>query len=276
MTLRVVAGSAGDASTATPLLDISEGIEGMMAEVAGAGAGSAISIQADGRGLLQFSATTPIRRLFTTPITTAPALAYDALMGRTLVRFTSAAGVIGRTCIYNVDGGIRIPAQVLYGAATAIPLPFLRPRRRYSLLMPARVTALAGGNAFLGISDGGAGVGGNMPFSSCAGWVADSTINAGRWTARHRQASGGAITTDLDSGVATLSSWHELGIRYTEGAVPTLEWLMDTVPVFTLSGDANMLTLTSFINGFFPDQRTLAGVGTTMDCGPVRFIVEEV
>lgn len=277
MTLRVVGSAASDAATVS-LLDISEAIEGMLAECAGGGAGSAIGIQCDAATVnpAQFSATTPIRRIFTTAITTPPALVYDALIGRTIIRHVSAAGIIGRTCAFNVDGGVRIPAQQLFAAATSIPGAFLRPPRSYTLRHPVRVTALAGGACFVGVSDGGAGVGGNLPFSSCAGWTADPALNAGRWTAQHRRVTGGAITTDLDSGIAAGATWHELGLRYTEGPVPTLEWLMDDVPVFTLTGDAAMLTLTSFINGFYPDNRTLAGAGTTMETGPARFTVDLV
>lgn len=273
MTIRVRAGGSGQ-PTSSPFLDLTEALESFESQPAGGGAGSASAIVADGYGV-QFASTTPVRYIYNTAISAAPALFYDALIGRTIVRHTSAGANVGRTSASANPNGVRIPSNVRFQQPTSIPSAFLRPPRAYTLRNPVRVPALAGGACFVGISDGGAGTGGNLPFSSCAGWTADPALNGGRWTAQHRLTAGGAIVTDLDSGVQANATWHQLGMRYTEGPVPTLEWLLDDVPVFTLTGDANMLVITSFGQGPFPEARTLAGAGTTMDTGPARFTVEE-
>lgn len=209
----------------------------------------------------------------------AVVLAYDATAGRSLISTVSLAGTQhGRAPTAASTTGVKIPlGQRFGGAAGVLPIPFYRPLRRYTLRVPVRITALAGGAAFVGCSDGAAGELAGLPFSCAYGWVADPTLNGGRWTARFRQVAGGAITTVGDSGILSGAvTWREVGLRYTEGATPTVEWLMDGVPVFQVAGDANMGTVASSALGPFPCISTLLGAGTTLQNAAGRFIVEEL
>lgn len=268
-----VSGAGVKSNIAGVLLDIVESWEGL-----GTLSNSQNSA-VDNRGYAgQASPTTPTPGfVYASSYGGGGALTYDATAGRSLVRNVSGAAHKGRASLGTSTNGTKIPLGQRFAAAGALPIPFYRPLRSYELRVPVRVSALAGGAAFVGVSDGGAGEAGGMPFSCAYGWTASPGLNGGRWTARFRQAAAGAITDVGDSGVLSGAvNWNLLGLRYTEGPVPTVEWLMDGVPLFVVSGDANMGILTSSQLGPFPCVSTLAGVGTTFDSGPSRFIVQEL
>jgi len=268
-----ISGAGLKSGVAGVLLDITEGWEGYQAQA------TTVNPACEARGNVTpaNAAALGASVIFPASFGGAVALAYDAAAGRSVINTVSLAGTQhGRAPTSASAQGVKIPLGQRFGAG-AMPVTFFRPLRSYTLRVPVRLAAIAGGAAFVGCSDGAAGELAGLPFSVAYGWVADPTINGGRYTARFRQVAGGAIVTLGDSGIlGNAVTWHELGLRYTEGVVPTVEWLMDNVPVFQVQGDAFMGTVTGPTVGPFPCISTMLGLGTTLQNAAARFIVQEV
>lgn len=149
----------------------------------------------------------------------------------------------GASVRFRRGGSCAVPlAQRFTGADALNGILLNRPLRQYLFQAPIRMTLQAAAGRFemcLCAGDGGVTASGNLTGPV---WVADQAINGWRWTPRFRQVNAGAITTGTDSAAVSLNVWHLLGIRYTEGTEPRIEWLLDDRVIFALSGDASMPT----------------------------------
>jgi len=173
---------------------------------------------------------------------------FASVAGRWVGQLVSAAARVTRQ-----SGQLRVPISQQFSAApNAIPAALYgRPLRSYTLRVPVRVLVV--GTAFheigLVTSNGMLTMLGTDPG---AVWSSDPAVNAGRWLPRSRQVVAGAITNGPDSGL-TATAWRQLGVRYTEGVPPRIEWLIDDVPLHVLSGDAAMpVTLASPVTDYNP------------------------
>jgi hypothetical protein len=153
---------------------------------------------------------------------------------------------------------------------------FNRPLRRYRYDIPSRAPvrgaavleiALAQSTALFLIG------GGVLP---AAAWVSDPAINAGAWTPRYRRVNAGPITDGPTSGILpNVATFDTLGFRYTEGAIPTLEWMIGDTPHFSLSGGVAVgINHTGSHFGF--GYGVGAVVGTTFEVLGTRVRVEEI
>lgn len=158
----------------------------------------------------------------------------DATRGRRLIEIPSSAA---RTAIYAAWYGASLGMRF---TGTGDPdYSLIRPPRRFTWAIPVQATVRGAVQVDCGLctTNGLLNALGTYPgFFLCS----DPAINGGRWTCRYRKTGGGAITTADDSGVDLDSNFHVLGFRYTEGASPTLEALVDGVTVTTLTGQAAM------------------------------------
>lgn len=220
-------------------------------------------------------------KIFTGVVTggITPAAAYDATLGCRLITAVSGANEVGRGVVPTSAETLQMPLGQRFSVAGAIPIPFRRPLRSYTLLMPCRLPAIAGAAAFAGLAqqNGGWAFAGGFPNIGAVGWTASPGLNGGRYTPQSRQNNAAALVTGPDSGIlGNAVDWHQLGIRYTEGPVPLIEWLMDGVPVHAMSGDANMPNQTGSTAGYHPCIATDIGAGTTIQNAACRFIVAEL
>jgi len=195
--------------------------------------------------------------------------------GRHILSIPSGAAIAARHS--NVGDVAAIPVNQLFQDANSIPIPLLgRPLRQYLLTVPVRRT-VAGTAIFnfgLGISTNMLSLGGASP---AAVWSSDPAVNAGRFLPRSRRVNAGAVTDGPDSQV-TPTGWHLLGMRYTEGVTPLLEWLLDGVPMHLISGDAAMLVFPGGVNppGFEPGYGLSTPAGSTWQFGTGVFEVKNI
>lgn len=209
---------------------------------------------------------------------TVPAGAtFPLVAGRGVMQLVSGAANLTR--VDNVGDRASIPIEQLFSGVDALSTVILqnRPFRRYTLTMPARRTVGPGtARVEFGIvtSANLLTFGGTPPGMA---WSSDPAVNAGRWLPRYRQVNAGGLTDGADSAVVP-TEWHTLGVRYTEGPSPTLEWLIDQAIYRTLSGDANMPTFPGGVNppGFVPGMGLTSPAGATWQFGPGRLKIEDV
>jgi hypothetical protein len=253
------------------LLDIVEGWNGWSSLTA-----AAINQSMENRGYTQ-NLTNQARagmQIFTA-VQTGPTMVIDNAVGLVLANFVSGATNNTRTGGGSPDG-IVIPVHQRFAAGVnVIPAgAYSRPLREYTLELPAR--QLIAGTAIFehGIGFGNANIPsiGAEPFAI---FSSDPATNAGRWRIRYRLVNGGAVLGNVDTGLVP-TAWHKFGLRYTEGNPPKLEWLIDEVPIFSLSGDANMITVTNKGQLMAPWQGLTAPAGSTMQVAASRFRVREV
>lgn len=199
----------------------------------------------------------------------APAVVYDAARGRRLIEIVSNAGA--RQVIH---GGWGASFGVDFAAVGDPQWALLRPMRRYTWLLPVAAPVRGGVivNCGTGATNGLLDTLGTDPFF---GWSSDPAINGGRWTVRYRRTAGGGVTTADDSGVALDATWHILGVRYTEGARPTLEAMIDGRTVTKLVGRA-ALPDTIANNAYRLGLGMPAGAGTTVRCDDAVYRIETV
>lgn len=269
-----VSGAGVKSSIENVLLDICQGFEGYTADC-----GLNTNPITESRGRLVGAAINgqPLT-LLRSQVQNAPAMVWSAGIARAFHRYTSqAASYQGLTSSQgNGSAGVKFPSHQLFTGAGVLPIPLMRPLRRYTFLLPARISALAGGAACIGTTDGGLGEGNNAP-TLFQGWRAWLGENGGRWTAIFRRTALGALTIVGDSGIlGNAVDWVQLGMRYTEGPNPTLEWLVDGVPRFAVSGTAWQPQPTSESVVPVPTAQVLTLAGTVMETTAGRFIVEEV
>ena len=210
------------APDATLVVRIAEQLNGIYDETV------AITDRQRTQGSIATDGTTP-RILAST--SGAPTIVANA--GRWWVRLTSAAARVVR------DAGGRFPADQLFSAAQSVPPTQLgRPLQSYSFRVPVRVDTQGTAAIEVGISDDN-GILTLLGTNRAFVWTSDAARNGGRWTPRFRRVAAGGITDGPDSGVAS-SLVTSLGIRYTEGIPPRIEWLLNGAPFFIIEGDANM------------------------------------
>lgn len=216
-----------------------------------------------GRGLVSNGSTTAWNVVGAAPVV------LDATRGRRLIELVSGASrnVIHAPSSLGASLGMRF-------AGTGDPnYALIRPPRRYTWAIPVQATVrgaaptidcgLCPTNGLLTTLGTDPGV----------FWASDPAINAGRWTARYRLTGGGGITTAVDSGVLLDATFHVLGFRYTEGAVPKVEFLLDGVALFTLSGQA-ALPAAQLTNAYRLGLGQAIGAGSTVRADDAVFRVE--
>jgi hypothetical protein len=163
----------------------------------------------------------------------APSIQLDATRGRRLIELLISAARI----VIHAGNGYGASLGMRFAGAGDPNYSLIRPPRRFTWAIPvhAPVRGVVPVECGLCISNG---LLTTLGLDSGIFLVSDPAINGGRWTCRYRLTVGGAITTAADSGVALDTSFHVLGFRYTEGAQPTLEALVDGVTVTMLTGQA--------------------------------------
>lgn len=196
--------------------------------------------------------------------------------GRQILQGASGAAVITR--VNSAGDAAAVPITQLFNTADSLSSRILMNRRfrRYTLTVPVRRTVAGTARLEFGLVTSA-----NMV--TFAGtppgviWSSDPAVNGGRFLPRYRQVGGAGVSDGNDSGF-TPDAWHTLGIRYTEGAAPTLEWMIDENILRTVSGDANMPTFPGGINwpGFVPGYGISTPAGSTWQFAGGRFHVEEV
>lgn len=204
------------------------------------------------------------------------AVVRDATIGNILVQYVSAAG--SRQFRFGAQAGnaVKIPATQLFSQPTSVPIAFLRPLRRYTFLVPVRKAVVGTAVVEVGITSTNQGVGAPSAEVGYV-WSSDPAVNGGAWLPRFRRVAVGAITNGPSSGIVQGAAWHQMGMRYTEGPVPKIEWLLDGVPLHEVSGDANMPAILGLTQPLAPLCGILTLVaGTTLEQAPARFIVEEL
>jgi hypothetical protein len=193
----------------------------------------------------------------------------NAATGRVLLEFPSAAARVTR-----VGGAtsFSMPAAQRFQDAVSIPEAMLRPFRRYTFTVPVRVTVDGAAAVEIGLASSN----GGLTFLGLDPAFVWSATGAGSaWLPRSRRVTGGGITDGPSSGVLR-TGWHLLGIRYTEGLTPRIEFLLDGATRHTISGDANMPVYASTTVFLYPFIGVNAPAGTTLQQSMARFTVEEV
>jgi len=262
-----ISGAGVKASNAGVLVDVWESWDGF-------GDGITTTPGMDNRGVASqyIGAGTPLSKLLPSVGGVLTMNWYNA-PGRWLLDYVSAAARVTR---FGASTGYVVPFGTRYSDAQSLPIPFMRPLRQYTLSVPVR-SAVAGTSA---IEIGFATTNGGLTFlglTQAVVWSSDPAVNAGAWLPRIRQVNAGAITNGTDSGIIpTALGWNLVGLRYTEGPVPTIEWLLNGVPRFTLSGDANMPVLSAIGSPLAPFIGINSPIGRTLSQGPARFTVAEL
>jgi hypothetical protein len=202
---------------------------------------------------------------------TGGAVVLDATTGARVIRLTSAAS---RAVMSSAAGYGCSTFGYKFAGAGAPSLASLRPLRRYTWRVSVRATTR--GTAVF--ECGAVQSNGLLTFlgtDSGAVWSSDPATNGGRFTPRYRLAAAGAVSDGTDSGIDFDSTFRELAIRFTEGATPLLEWLIDDEPLFSLSGLANMpASSASNQHGLAYGWNT--PVGSVSESGAARFTVEDI
>ena len=199
------------------------------------------------------------------------ALNWYANPGLWLLDYVSAAARVVRH-----GTNIQMPMGTRFSDAESLPIAYMRPLRRYTLSIPVR-SAVAGTAA---IEVGMATTNGGLTFlgtTQAFVWSSDPARSAGAWEPRYRRTNAGAIVNGTVSPIIpTATRWDLLGLRYTEGATPKIEWLINNVPRYEISGDALMPVLSSIVSPLGPFCGINSPAGRTLSCAPARFTVEEV
>lgn len=206
---------------------------------------------------------------------TSGTVALVNVAGRWVPQITSVLGTVsGRT-----SSDFRLPVFSLFQDANAIPLSVLgEDPREYTFEIPIRITT-PGVEVQIGIAPNGvAGVGFGGSNTVGIVWSSDPAVNGGALRVRRRMVRAGAITNEADTGVL-LNAWQRLGVRYTEGATPKIEMLINGVPRFTLSGDAQMPTVDvpGGVSELGPVVLTSsAAAGTIVQTGPAIYQIRQL
>jgi len=203
-----------------------------------------------------------------TVVTGAPTLTAEAATGRMLVVYTSGAA---RIVMVGGNATFKMPLPQRFQDANSIPEAMLRPYRRYTWTVPARITV--DGTAV--VEAGMVTSNGMLTLLAADPGAIWSSTAGGNWLPRYRRVAAGAIVDGPSSGIDP-TPWHLLGIRYTEGLTPRIEWLIDGATLHTVSGDANMPVYPSATVGFYPGIGVGTPAGTTLQRSMARFVVEEV
>lgn len=248
------------------ILDVTEAWDGFTGSATTAGAGAHAESRAFA-GTSSFIAPVQIMGI----VNGVPTIAQEAASGRILLTYTSGASRVvsfGGTG----NGAVKVPAGQRFSDALSIPIPMLRPLRRYTLTLPVRCSAAGTATAEFGLATNS----GGLTFLGTEPAFIWSSAAGAAWQARYRRTSGGAIVNGVTSGTAPTSGWALLGIRYTEGLVPTIEWLINGATIDRISGDAFMPVYLSPSSQLYPFFGVGTPAGSTYLRSMARFIVEEL
>ena len=202
--------------------------------------------------------------------TGAIAVAFDATLGRSIRNYVSAAAAVG---LASVTYRPRLSPRA--SVAGAPPDAVLPPGLVQTFSMPVRRTVAGTARFQLGWAQAVTGMLDFVGTPAAAVWESDPAIFGGRWYPRIRFANAGAITDGPDSGIAP-TDWHNLGIRFIEATPRRMEWLLDGVPRFSVSGDANLLQLISALPGGYVHAAAVsAPAGSTWQSLGARWTVGE-
>lgn len=238
----------------------------------GYNSGSATTPQADQRGT-NFGASsggTIIGQIFSAVSGVLAMVWYNA-PGRWLIDYVSAAGRVVR-----IGGTLQMPAGTRFADAESLPIPYMRPLRRYTLSVPVR-SAVAGTSAVeVGIATTNGGLT-MLGTTQAFVWSSDPARSAGAWEPRYRRTNAGAIVNGtVTTTIPIATRFDLLGIRYTEGAIPKIEWLLNGVPVYEISGDALMPVISAIGSPLVPFCGINGPIGRTLSAAPARYVVEEI
>jgi hypothetical protein len=192
--------------------------------------------------------------------------------GRRIMQMTSAAGYTFRR-----GGECSMPlSQTFQTAGALVGINTNRRPRRYLFSVAARrtVAGTARWNMAMTETDGGL-VNLTRPG---IGWVSDAAVNGGNWTPASRRLNGGALVLGADTGISP-AAFHLLGLRYTEGLTPRIEWLLDGVPRQLIEGDANMLVYPgggTQLPGWIPEYGQTGPAGQIFQMGPALYEVHYI
>jgi hypothetical protein len=213
---------------------------------------------------------TPTPTAILSVVSGGPTAGFDAALGRTVRNIASAAGAVG-----FLSSSYRPRVSPRGSVAGAPPAAILPPELMQTYAIPCRNTVAGTAQMQIGfmVSAGGLDIVGT---SAGAIWASDAGTFGGNWYPRYRLTNGGAVVAGPNSGIVA-TAWHTPGLRIVPGAVPRLEWLMDGVPKFSLSGDANMLALqTALPGGYVLGALCGTPAGSTFQLLGARWRVEEV
>ena len=191
-----------------------------------------------------------------------PSFAYQ------FVRIVSGAAVQGQS-----NSLFRLPWHQRISAAGSPKAADIRPFLRYTLSTPIRVPVPGTAIVEFGQSNAGLTAGGTTA-PGCA-WVSNPAVAGGALSAQYRLVNAGAVTVAFQSAIVPpTADWVKLGLRYTEGPTPTIEWLIDDAPVAVLSGQANMPRIVALSSQIF--ILTGAPAGTTLERYASNYKVERI
>jgi hypothetical protein len=190
--------------------------------------------------------------------------------GRRILQGSSNGGAVA----FRRGGNCTFPLSATYGnLGQFYGRNGNRRFRSYLFAVTMRLTAQAGGGrGECSLSDADNGITINAGARNGAGWVFDTAVFAGRLTPAYRQ-NGGALSTPIDTGVSMLNTWTSLGMRYVEGLVPRIEWLLNGAVARTVSGDVNMPV---FAGGATLEPGWLPMYGWSQHVGSIMQMLEAV
>lgn len=201
---------------------------------------------------------------------------FSMIAGRTILQIVSGGVIAAR--IGNGGENACAPLSQQFNGANALGTPILlnRPFRQYKITLPLRNTVAGTAVLEFGFVTGS----GMITLSGTppgAVWSSNPAVSGGQWLPRYRQVAGGVITDGAGTGVSP-TAWHTLGLRYTEGAVPAIDWLLDDVLLRTVSGDAAMPTFPGGVlfPGWAPAYAIGLPAGSTWQFGAGRYEVREI
>jgi len=195
----------------------------------------------------------------------------DAGSGLRVLQVTSGAGQ-RTTRVHATPFSVPIGAQAGLGAV----IPAWRANRRYTSGALCRWPVRGATIIEIGcvVSNGMLTLLGTGP-----GFIlsSDPGVNGGLWTPRVRLVDAGVVTTFASTGLAVPTAVEQkFEVRYTEGAVPLLELLINGVTVANASGLANVPTSLASAPSFNFGVGCSAAAGTTLEYSAMTYKVEEI
>lgn len=193
----------------------------------------------------------------------------DATTRSRYIQVTTGAGV-RTTRLFRKCGGV--PSGLRIGVA---PTLVARALRRYDLSVflrwPLRGTAVL--TVGLALTEDAAIFAGGGPAFMLS---SDPAVNAGEWTPRVKQVDGAGINTGASTQLSPNTvNFAKFGARYTEGASPLLELLINDVSVSSLQG-YGVVPETNAVQSFGLAWGATLVAGTTVNWRDYRFICEEI
>jgi len=157
-------------------------------------------------------------------------------------------------------------------AGSAAALLSRNPFREYTTESPVIVGPVGTTEALVGVACGGPAAMFGTANNAGAVWSSVAGVNGGAWTPKLRTTNGGAVTVGPSSGVPS-TAWHRLAIRFTEGILPRIDWMIDDVVKHSISGsifNINAGALAAYVGGY---GFNIGAAGSTLLANASRYRV---